>query len=482
MASSDPVAEEKTDSVFELEDSPAVVISDEDLAKYSKEFLADPKNILAMNVVTQSDTLKALRTREAAVRTGMHEYSVKIKDEGKPVTSQQSSGRCWLFAAMNCVRIPFIAEHKLSEFEFSQGFLFFWDKYERCNWFLENIIDTVAEPLDSRLVQHMLATPQMDGGQFDMIVNVVEKYGVCPKDAYPESESQTASRRMNEVVNTKLREFACILRREANEKGADTAALRELKKDQLNTLYRILCIHLGVPPSKFTWKVRNKDDEFIRVDDISPKDFYEKYVRKHFDVSQYFSIVHDPRNDYWKLYTVDRLNNVAGGARSKVLYINVPIETMKELAMADLKDGKPVWFGCHVSKYYWGEDGIMDTKQYDYPLLFGTERVSDDSLMLSTMTKAERLSFGESLMTHAMVFTGVDICPESGKPLKWRVENSWSDKRCHKGYCMMTDDWFNEFQYQIIIDQRRLPTKVTDVLKQTATVLPPWDPMGSLAQ
>ena len=204
----------------------------------------------------------------------------------------------------------------------------------------------------------------------------------------------------------------------------------------------------------------------------SPLDFYNKYVRKFVDVSQQISLINDPRNEYYKLYTVDRLNNIIDGARPNVLYVNLPIDKLKEFAINELKEGNPVWFGCDVGKFFYGDDGIMDLNNFDYKLLLGID---------FKMNKAERLQYGESLMTHAMVFTAVDIDKETQKPIKWRVENSWSDKRGHKGYCLMTDEWFDQYNYQLCIAKDKLTKEVLAVLDQKPIVLPPWDPMGSLA-
>jgi len=240
----------------------------------------------------------------------------------------------------------------------------------------------------------------------------------------------------------------------------------------MNEIWRLMVICFGKPPTKVRWAFRNKDKEHKVLEAESPLDFYNKFVRKFVDVSQQISLVNDPRNEYYKLFTVDRLNNIVGGARDKVLYVNVPSEVLKQYAIAQLKEGNPVWFGCDVGKHFYRDDGVMDLNNFDYKLLLGLE---------FGMNKAQRLQYGESLMTHAMVFTAVDLDAKTDKPIKWRVENSWSKDRGHNGYCLMTDEWFDEYNYQLVVPKGKLEKKVLEVLEQEPTVLPPWDPMGSLA-
>jgi len=460
------MAEEKKQS-----EDPAACTA-KDLAQFQADFASNPKNELSMNIVTTTELSKAALSRKARL-THDHVYSVSIPEEAKPVCAQNSTGRCWLFAALNVMRIPFMKEHKLDSFQFSQSFLFFWDHFERCNFFLEQIIDTAAEPLEGRLVQHLLSNPLEDGGQYDMIVNIVEKYGVVPRAVFPEVEVTQSSRRLNWLLKAKLREYARVLR-EAYAQKKSAEELRALKKTQLNEVYRVMVISFGEPPSaqtKVRWAFRDKDKAHKVLAADCPLDFYNKFVRKHVDVATQISLINDPRNEYFKLYTVDRLNNIVGGARPRVLYVNVPSAKLKEYGVAELKEGRPVWFGCDVGKFFYREDGVMDLDNFDYKLLLGVEFGLD---------KAQRLRYGESLMTHAMVFTAVDL-DEKGAPIKWRVENSWSDKRGHKGYCLMTDAWFDEYNYQLVVDKSRLGKEILDVLEQEPKVLPPWDPMGSLA-
>eukprot|EP01006_Ploeotia_vitrea_P006682 TRINITY_DN14386_c0_g1_i1.p2 TRINITY_DN14386_c0_g1~~TRINITY_DN14386_c0_g1_i1.p2 ORF type:complete len:456 (+),score=291.91 TRINITY_DN14386_c0_g1_i1:95-1462(+) len=440
-------------------------LTSEDIAGFDAAVSANAKTQLTMNLLAKSDVTKLAVNRAHANEVALPHYSVRISKEGK-ATSQKQSGRCWLFAATNVIRLQLIDKYKLpDDFELSQPFLFFWDKFEKANFFLQNVLDTLNESDGSRLLSYLLQAPVNDGGQYDMFVNIVEKHGLVPKSVYPETAASSGSRRMNWLVTHKLREFACVLRNEAKA-GKSVDALQALKKEQMSEIYRILAVFLGQPPQKFDWTFVDTDKKFQRFDGLTPRTFVEQHV--DFQVADQVSLINDPRNPYGKLYTVEYLGNVVGGRR--VLYINVPIEDLKKYARQTLESDKPVWFGCDVGKFFQRDAGIMDLNVFCYENMFDTS---------FNMTKAERLVYGESLMTHAMVFTGVDV--KDDKTRKWRVENSWGDKNGDKGYMVMSDDWFSQFMYQIVVDKNTLPAEVTAILDQEPTPLPAWDPMGSLA-
>lgn len=430
-----------------------------------KNFDADRINTVAMNAVVQNGVLKSSENYQARRQT-LHSYSVNL--EQGSITNQKQSGRCWMFAALNVMRFDVIHNWNLSDFELSQAYPLFYDKLEKSNYFLESILKTLDEPTDGRLISFLLQSPVGDGGQWDMFANLVRKYGVVPKEAMPESVSSSSTREMADMLTELLRGDACILRK-ARQNGASMEQLQEKKASMMEEVYRLLCICLGKPPKTFDFETEDKDKNLIREWQITPCRFFEKYVGWNLD--DYISLINAPTADkpYYRSYTVDFLGNVAEG--HIVRYLNLPISALKQAAIAQLKDGKPVWFGCDVRKFSGRETGLLDLNLYNREALFG---------LTFPMDKAERLEYGHSMMTHAMVFLGVDL-DEQGQPLRWRVENSWGKDSGKDGYYAMTDRWFDEYNYQVLINKKYLPAEYIRQYEQEPIVLKPWDPMGSLA-
>ena len=366
-------------------------------------------------------------------------------------------------------------KHELKEFQLSQSYLFFWDKLEKANWFLEQIMDTVDEELDGRLVQELLAAPVNDGGQWDMVANLVAKYGLVPQILYPDSYSAMNSAAMGNIVTTKLREYALILRSMAKSSTSKSKML-VAKARMMQEVHSILTLMLGPPPkpdAKFSWEYYDKDEKYHQVTK-TPLEFAQELSSPgtvdmlKADISEMFSLVNDPRNDYGKHLSVSRLGNVIGGR--PITYVNVDMTTMKNATIGMLKAGIPVFFGSDVGKYSDSKSGIMDTALFDYGLAF--------NISLG-MNKSERLQARSSAMTHAMVLTAVQI--EDDKPVRWRVQNSWGDEAGEKGWFVMADRWMDEFVYQVVVDPGFVSKEIRDVLKQEPKKLPLWDPMGALA-
>jgi bleomycin hydrolase len=356
----------------------------------------------------------------------------------------------------------------VDKFELSQSYLMFWDKLEKANYFLETILATLDEPTDGRLIMFLLQSPLQDGGQWDMFVNLVEKYGVVPKSVMPETESSGNTGSMTALMTALLREDAAELRR-MHAGGAGQALLRERKQAMLGDFYRMLCIHLGEPPRSFAWQWRDKENVFHRDGELTPLEFYARYVQ--YDLDALACLIHCPTGDkpINRLYTIQHLGNVVEG--HVVRYLNVDLPVFKQAAVDMLTHDQPVWFGCDVGKMLERDLGILDLDLYDYRSVYGVDFKAG---------KAERVEYGHSLMTHAMVFTGVDL-DDAGKPLKWRVENSWGDKIGDKGFLVMSDGWFDAYMYEVVVDKRFIPTELLPLLETDPVALPPWDPMGALA-
>ncbi|MCF6161761.1 MAG: C1 family peptidase [Furfurilactobacillus sp.] len=384
------------------------------------------------------------------------------------VANQKQSGRCWMFAALNTMRHAMKDTFNLpGDFELSQNYTYFWDKFEKANYFYENVINTADKPLDDRKVAFLMETPQQDGGQWDMICAIIEKYGVVPQSAMPETFNSSASGQINSLLNLKLRKDAVEFRELVANK-ASRAEIDEMKDRKLQEVYRILSYSFGEPVTKFDFEYRDSNKEYHIDRDLTPKTFYDKYV--NWDLSQYVSIINAPTDDkeYNKTYTVEMLGNVVGGREVK--HLNVSMEDFKQMAIAQLQAGQSVWFGCDVGQSSDRKNGIMDTKVYAKDELFDVD---------FSMSKAERLDYGESLMTHAMVLTGVDLV--DGKPTKWKVENSWGDKVGDKGYFVMSDAWMDEYCYQVVVNKNFMPENLQKAQAQEPKMLQPWDPMGALA-
>ncbi|XP_018420980.1 PREDICTED: bleomycin hydrolase [Nanorana parkeri] len=449
-------------------------LSLEKTASFRKKLKSDPRFLLAQNVATCSDPLEVCLQRQT-VQDSVHVFQHTIPTEGKPVTNQKNSGRCWIFSCLNVMRLPLMKKFNLEEFEFSQSYLFFWDKIERCNYFLNAFVETARlnEPIDGRLMQFLLSNPTNDGGQWDMLVNLIEKYGVIPKKCFPESHTSEATRRMNDIINHKMREYCLRLRNmvsSSSTKEEISAALETM----IEEVYRVVSICVGSPPETFTWEFRDKEKTYHKIGPVTPQDFYTEHVKPIYNVEDKICLVNDPRpqNKFGKLYTVQFLGNMLEGR--KTLYNNQPVEVLKKLAAATIKDGEAVWFGCDVGKHFHGKLGINDINIFDHELVFGVS--------VKNLNKAERLIFGDSLMTHAMALTAVtEKEGQEGEYEKWRVENSWGDDRGNKGYLIMTDEWFSEYVYEVVVDKKHVPEEVLEVLKQDPLVLPAWDPMGALA-
>lgn len=434
-------------------------------AAYQKE-LANDTNAQVLERAVSHQGILATAADFASDRDMTPVFSIDL-DTGK-VANQKQSGRCWMFAALNTMR-PHLADlFKLSDFELSQNYTNFWDKFEKANYFYENVLATADQPTSSRKVAFLMATPQQDGGQWDMLCAIIEKYGIVPKSVMPETYNSSKSSELNKTLNLKLRKDAVVLRKLVadNASADDIAAAKDkmLKED-----YRILSFALGEPVSEFDFEYRDDDKNYHIDKGLTPKSFFDKYVG--WNLSDYVSIINAPTADkpYNHTYTVEMLGNVVGGRSVK--HLNVSMDDFKQLAIKQLQAGQSVWFGCDVGQESDRQKGIMDPNYYHQDDLFNVD---------FDLSKADKLDYGESMMTHAMVLTGVDLV--DGQPTKWKVENSWGEKVGTKGYFVMSDAWMDKYCYQVVVNKQFLPDDLRKIQEtEEPTVLAPWDPMGALA-
>ncbi|WP_218639360.1 aminopeptidase C [Streptomyces sp. IMTB 2501] len=437
-------------------------LTPDQLDVFEKEFAARPVNRLMQNAVTQTAVDDVALDRR--ILTGI-DHSVSHHLDDWKATNQRQSGRCWMFAGLNLLRVGAARKLGVKDFEFSQNYLLWWDKFERANHVLEAIIETSDRDVDDRTVAHLLADPIGDGGQWNMFVALVAKHGLVPKSAMPETDSSSATRAMNRALKTLLRQGAHDLRGRATE-GVE--AQREHKREVLAAVHRVLSIHLGTPPQRFLWQWEDKDKAFHRDGWLTPAEFAASYVQLPLD--EYVCLVHDPRESspVGRTFTVEYLGNIVDAP--PVVYLNAEMELLKRLAMDTIVGGEPVWFGCDVTKMMRSDAGVWDAGLFDYAAVYDTP---------FTMDKATRLMYHDTQMTHAMLFTGVDVV--DGSPRRWRVENSWGEEKADKGFWTMNDSWFGEHVFEIAVRRSALPPELAAALDQPPIVLPAWDPMGALA-
>jgi len=431
------------------------------LHELEASFKLDAPTRAILNAVTAND-LKALALNRQLLAPRDTLFAHVIKTHG--ITNQARSGRCWLFAGLNVIRHDVTRKLNLERFELSESYLFFWDKLEKANLFLESIIERRNRDIQDREVEWLLKHPIPDGGQWNMVVDLVEKYGLVPKEVMPESHHTSNTGTMNRLLAKLLRRDAAKLRQMAKQ-GKKLSELRAAKEQMLKDVYRVLAICMGVPPKQFEWRYKDKDGNLSELKTYTPRQFYREVVG--FDLNDYVYLINCPTRAYDRLYQVEFDRDLYD--RPNMTFVNVSNDVLKDCTLKMVLDDRPVWFGCDVGQEDYTKRGIMSPGIYDYQALLGVD---------FRMTKAERVLYHDSVPTHAMVFVGVDTL--GGKPVKWLVENSWGTKVGDKGFLRMDDRWFDEYVYAAIIHKKYLPKRVLDVLKTRPTVLPPWDPMYAL--
>ena len=439
-------------------------ITKEQLAAWSDHYNASESRQIATLALSKASVFDAAYSPAAAFAM-RQKFSIDIPT--LPVTNQKRSGRCWLFAALNVLRERIAQRLNLENFELSQSYLAFWDKFERANYFFESILETASLPTDDRTVSFILQTGVHDGGQWDMFANIVRKYGVVPKDVYDETFQSSETRSMNHALNRALKAGAAKLRKMAALGKSETEIQAE-KAALLDRIYGFLCSCYTEPPKAFDFSWVDKDKQYHLEKGFTPQSFCEKYVGSLLDDT--VSVINAPTKDkpWHKTFTIKMLGNVVGG--NDVKHLNITMDEMKGAIIRQLQAGKVVWFGSDVGKFGDRDSGVWDDRSYNMELLTGLDL---------SISKEDSLDYGFAAMNHAMVITGVNL--EDGKPTRWKIENSWGDERGAKGYYLCSDTWFDDYVFQAAIEKEYLGA-LADYAQQEPIVLDPWDPMGTLAE
>ncbi len=439
-------------------------ITDEKLRLWNEILDNSRERQLAALALSKSEMFNVAFSQTNANAMHQH-FSVEIKT--MDVTDQARSGRCWLFAATNVLREHIGKKLHIENFELSQSYLAFWDKFERSNYFLEAMMDLADRPEDDRTVSFVLQTGVHDGGQWDMFANIVRKYGIVPKDAYDETYQSGHTQQMNYTLNRALKAAAVRLRNMLRE-GSTREQAEEVKDEILGRVYAFLCTCYGNPPETFDFEYYDEDKICHAERNLTPRGFAEKYVADL--IGNTVSCIHAPTKDkpYHKTYTIELLGNVAGGR--PVRHLNLEMQELKAAVIAQLQAGKVVWFGSDVGHFGERKRGLWDDRSFNLELLSGLDL---------TISKADALDYGFAAMNHAMCLTGVHL--RDGKPVRWKIENSWGDENGKKGYYICSDSWFDAYVFQAAIEKEYLGD-LAAFAEQEPVVLSPWDPMGTLAE
>lgn len=429
------------------------------LARLRSTYQNTPTDRALHNAISQNDV------RNLAVNAD-HQQPVDaqmtFRVPSKGITNQRQSGRCWLFTGLNVLRSQMMKNHDLARLELSQNYNFFYDQLEKSNLFLQSIIDTRDLPMDDRKVQFLFQNPLSDGGQYTGLSENIMKYGVVPAEVWPETFNSNNTAQMRRLISLKLREDGLALRRMAAD-GATPAQTAERKEQMLSEIYRMLALTLGVPPTEFEWTRRDSKGNTVDRRKYTPQSFYKEYAGNDLR-GNYVMLMNDPTRPYYKLYEIDLDRHVYDGGNWR--YINLPTDDIKQAAIKSIQDSVAMYFSCDVNKEFDRNRGLLDLDNYDYADLFGVS---------FGMDKADRIRTGASASSHAMTLVGVDL-DGNGVPTRWMVENSWGPG-ANDGHLVMTDGWFDEYMFRLVVDKKYLPKKTLDILKQKPEVLPAWDPM-----
>lgn len=434
-------------------------ISAEMLGRIENSQSSDASTKALRNAVANNDVDKLAKNVDAANGFDMN-FSHKVNSKG--ITNQKSSGRCWLFTGLNVLRAQMMAKHNLAQLELSHNYNFFYDQLEKANLYLQGIIDTSNLPMDDKTVQFLFKNPISDGGQYTGISSNILKYGVMPKEAMQETYNSENTAKMRRLVSLKLKEDGLELRKMVADK-AKPAEIEKRKEEMLSEVYHMLSLYLGVPPKEFTWTRKDSKGKVVSTKTYTPQQFYKEFAGNDLR-NDYVMLMNDPTREYYKLYEIDYDRHAYDA--DNWTYINLPIEDIKKMAIESIKDSTMMYFSCDVGKFFDRDRGVLDLDNFDYDSLMGVK---------FGMDKADRIRTGASASSHAMTLMAVDL-DEKEQPRKWMVENSWG-KTANDGHVVMTDRWFDEYMFRLVVNKKYVPQDILKILKQKPILLPAWDPM-----
>jgi bleomycin hydrolase len=437
-------------------------IGEGQLAQIRKSYRGDAADKALRHAIAGTDIQKLAASADNVALDG--DFSDRVATKG--LTNQKSSGRCWLFTGLNVLRAQAIARHNLPELQLSAAYCFFYDQLEKSNLFLQGVIDTRSRPADDRMVEWLFKNPVSDGGTYTGVADLVTKYGLAPQYAMPETNSTNSTSQFSRLLALKLREFALELRSfPSNAKPADLA---KRKTEMLGEVYRILALNFGEPVQKFNWTRRDSNGKVVETKEYTPQSFYRELFGNDLSAN-YVMLMNDPSRDYYQVYEIDFDRHVYDG--HNWLYLNLPVDEIKAMAVASIRAGKAMYFSCDVGKFLNREQGTLDLNNYDYESLFG---------VAFGMNKKQRIQTFASGSSHAMSLIAVDL-DDNDTPRKWMVENSWGDVG-YKGNLIMTDRWFDEYMFRLVVERQFVPAKTLELLNRRPVRLPAWDPMFEFEQ
>ena len=436
-------------------------LSKEMLRDIQKEQQAQPASRALANAIA-ANSIDALATNHQNAGALDTWFSVETKKQS--ITDQKSSGRCWMFSGLNVLRSNFAKKSDSLSVEFSQAYLFFYDQLEKANLMLQGVVDTGKKPIDDPRVQFFFKSPIGDGGTFCGVADLAEKYGLVPSDVMPETYTSDNTSKARQLVSSKLREYGLQLR-DMVAKNKNQASINKAKVRMLAQIYRMLAMTIGEPPQQFSYAFKNKEGKAISpAKNYTPQSFYQEVVGTPIN-GTFIMAMNDPRRPYYKTYEVEYDRHTYDGHNWR--YVNLPMEDIEQMAIASLKDGRKLYSSYDVGKFLDRKRGYADTENFDYESLFGTT---------FSMDKAQRISTFDSGSTHAMTLTAVDL-DEQGKARKWKVENSWGASWGQQGCLIMTDRWFREFMFRLVVNKKYVPENILKAAETEPVMVMPEDPL-----